>query len=195
MRVCVGPETLFAKWTVKNANPHSAVGRSRAWGSFLAGVVLFLVVGSWGGATDAVKPASEYFPIQVGDKVVRMQLAVNSHEMERGLMFRKSMKSDEGMLFVYGRPQGLGFWMRNTSLPLDIGFFDADGRLREVYPLYPFDETTVKSKSESLQFALEVNQGWFRSNRVTPGARIDFKALQQALAARGFDPAKFGLRP
>lgn len=195
MRVCVGPETLFAKCTVKNANPHSAVGRSRALGSFLAGVVLFLVVGSWGGAADAAKPSSEYFPIQVGDKVVRMQLAVNSHEMERGLMFRKSMKPDEGMLFVYGRPQGLGFWMRNTSLPLDIGFFDADGRLREVYPLYPFDETTVKSKSESLQFALEVNQGWFRSNQVTPGARIDFKALRQALTARGFDPAKFGLRP
>lgn len=174
-----------------NANSLSISLRSLllAWLS----LALFPVVGA--GAKEPAKPASEYFAIQLGDKVVRMQLAVLPQEMERGLMFRKTLKPDEGMLFVYPKPQGLGFWMRNTPLPLDIGFFDAEGRLREIYPLYPHDETTVKSKGENLQYALEVNQGWFRNEKVSPGARLDLKALSRALLERGFDPTKFGLQP
>ena len=97
-----------------NANSLSISLRSLllAWLS----LALFPVVGA--GAKEPAKPASEYFAIHLGDKVVRMQLAVLPHEMERGLMFRKTLKPDEGMLFVYPKPQGLGFWMRNTPLAL-----------------------------------------------------------------------------
>jgi len=144
---------------------------------------------------EAPKPASEYFAIAVGERTLRLQIAVSPNEMMRGLMERKSLKSDEGMIFVYPKPQVMSFWMRNTPLPLDIGFFDASGQLREHYPLHPFDETPVRSRSENLQFALEVNQGWFRENRVARGAMLDLKAVQAALKLRGFDPVKFGIMP
>ncbi len=139
------------------------------------------------------RTSADFFPIKVGEKVVRMQLAVRPGEMQRGLMERRDLGRDDGMIFVYDKPQQMSFWMRNTPTPLDIGFFNAAGVLEEVYPLYPFDENAVASRSGELQFALEMNQGWFKDNGVKPGAQLDRKALADALRERGFNARKFGL--
>lgn len=125
--------------------------------------------------------------------MVSMQLAVLRAEMEHGLMGRRDLGRDEGMLFVYLRPQQMSFWMHDTPTPLDIGFFNSRGELVEIYGMQPFDETPTNSRSGSLQFALEMNQGWFAANGVRPGAKLDLKALAAALKARDFAPRKFGL--
>lgn len=138
------------------------------------------------------KTVTDVFEIKVGGKPVRMQIAVREAEMARGLMERRDLGRDEGMLFVYARPQRMSFWMRNTPTPLDIGFFNRHGMLEEIYPLYPFDENSVQSRSTMLSLALEVNQGWFRDNGVKPGAHIDLVAVRAALKARGFEPWRFG---
>jgi uncharacterized membrane protein (UPF0127 family) len=144
---------------------------------------------------DDRKSVADYFEIRVGDKLVRMQIAVRDEEMQRGLMERRDLGPNDGMLFVYDRPQSMSFWMRNTPTPLDIGFFDRSGKLIEIYPLHPFDETGVQSRSTELLLALETNQGWFRENGIKPGAQLDLKALASALEARGFKPDRFGIRP
>lgn len=144
-------------------------------------------------ATATPKSVAEFFPIRVGDRTVRMQLAIHPSEMQRGLMERRDLGRDDGMIFLYDRPQRMSFWMRNTPTPLDIGFFRSDGTLAEIYALHPFDENTVGSHGDDLRFALEVNQGWYRANGVKPGARLDLKALAEAVRARGFDSARFGL--
>lgn len=141
----------------------------------------------------AVKTVSDYFTIKVGNRSVQMQLAVTEPEMERGLMERRDLASDEGMLFVYAQPQQMSFWMHDTPTPLDIGFFNRGGELCEIYQMQPFDESTVATRSKELQFALEMNQGWFHDNGVEAGARLDLAALAAALKARGFDPAAYGL--
>ncbi len=146
-----------------------------------------------GGPAGGAKTVMDFFPIRVGDKTVRMQLAVRSDEMQRGLMGRRDLGRDDGMIFIYDRPQQMTFWMRNTPTPLDIGFFRSDGVLAEIHALHPFDEKTVSSGGHELRFALEMNQGWYRANGVKPGATIDLKALAEALKARGFNPAKYGL--
>lgn len=138
--------------------------------------------------------AHEYFLIRIGEKPAQLQLAVTSAEMQRGLMERRSLGADEGMIFIYQKPGPMSFWMRNTPLPLDIAFFDANGVMREVYPLYPFDENVLKSRSDDVQFAVEMRQGWFRENGVRPGARLDVAMILNALQARGFNPADFGMR-
>jgi uncharacterized membrane protein (UPF0127 family) len=99
------------------------------------------------------------------------------------------------MAFIYARPTQVSFWMRNTPLPLDIGYFTAAGELIEIYPLHPHDETPVPSRSNVVQFALEMNQGWFQRNGVRPGAKLDMKALAAALRERGLDPTRVGLQP
>lgn len=143
-------------------------------------------------AATSPKGVEEYFSIKVGDKTVRMQLAVRPGEMQRGLMERRDLGADDGMIFVYDKPQQMSFWMRNTPTALDIGFFNAAGVLEEIYPLHPFDESSVTARSSALQFALEVKQGWFQQNGVKPGAQLDRKALMDALRERGFSARKFG---
>jgi hypothetical protein len=140
------------------------------------------------------KTVSDWFAVKVGGATVQLQLAIYPGEMEHGLMGRRDLGADQGMLFVYAAPTPMSFWMRNTPLPLDIGFFSRDGELLEVYPMYPFDETTIRSRSERLQFALEMNQGWYRAHGIKPGARLDLAAIRQAILARGAAPADFGLR-
>ena len=160
-------------------------------------LALFAVLTACGGSdaakTDVPKTVDDRFAIHVGDRTVQMQVAVQPAELEKGLMFRTSMGTDEGMLFVFDRPQPMGFWMRNCEIPLDIGYFDASGELKEIYPMYPHDERSVSSHSRSLQFCLEMNQGWFKQAGVKPGARLDLKAVAEAMRARGFKPEKLGL--
>ena len=147
-------------------------------------------------ATDSNPPPTQaksdsYFEIGLGERIISVQLAVSPSEMERGLMFRKSLDPNQGMLFVYRDARQRSFWMRNTSIPLDIGFFSGEGILREVYPLYPFDESTVASRGEEIQLALEMNQEWFAMNGVPTGAKIDIDSVIDALKQRGFDSDAF----
>jgi uncharacterized protein len=140
-----------------------------------------------------VQPATAYFPIKVGDRIVRMQIAATSGEMERGLMGRRELTTDEGMIFIFPKTQRASFWMRNTLVPLDIGYFTDDGVLREFYPMYPLDETAVQSKNEHIKYCLEMAQNWFAQNGVKPGAQLDLPALLAAVKARGFEPRNLGM--
>jgi len=134
-------------------------------------------------------PASHWFEMKIDKKDIRIQLVVTQEEMQRGLMHRTELSADDGMIFPYTRPRKVVFWMKNTPLPLDIGYFDSAGILREIYQLHPFDETSVPSRSSEIQFALEMNQGWFSRNKIRPGAALDLDLL----AARGFEPSDYGL--
>ncbi len=140
------------------------------------------------------KTVDDRFAIRVGERTAQMQIAVLPVELQNGLMHRQAMGTDEGMLFVFDRPQPQSFWMRNTVLPLDIGYFAADGELKEIYPMYPLDERPVPSHSRSIQFCLEMNQGWFKQAGVKPGAKLDLKAVAEALRARDLKPEAAGLR-
>ncbi len=146
-------------------------------------------------SSDIITPLGpdHYFDIAIEDKLIRLQLAVEAEELRRGLMYRKNMGQNEGMIFLYTKPQRMSFWMRNTPLPLDVGFISSDGVLQEFYPLYPYDETTVVSRSDELQYALELNQGWFQKNNINRGAKLDLEMFKKAIQLRGYEPSKFNL--
>lgn len=162
---------------------------SRRFPPLLAVFALLTACGGTDAARDAApKTVDDRFAIRIGDRTVQMQIAALPAELQKGLMFRKEMGEDEGMLFVFMTAQPQGFWMRNTILPLDIGYLDPTGELREIYPMYPHDERPVNSRSRNIQFCLEMNQGWFARSGVKPGARLDLKAVAAALKARGLRP-------
>lgn len=132
-----------------------------------------------------------YFPVQIGAQTLQLQLALTTDEQRQGLMFRKELPENHGMLFLSERPRKQGFWMKNTSLPLDIGFFDTSGRLVEVYKLFPYDESGVASRSDQILIAIETNRDWYADNNVRPGAQLDIESLKAAITKRGFSPASF----
>jgi len=122
--------------------------------------------------------------LRVGDKTITVEFAITRSEQSKGLMFREGIAEDHGMLFIYQRPQRMSYWMKNVDFPIDIGFFTADGVLREIYPLYPQDTLSRKSIRDDMLYALETRHDWFKDHKIRPGATIDLETVEQALAAR-----------
>ena len=139
---------------------------------------------------EAVLPFSAWCPIQLGGETIEVQVAHRFQEVSRGLMYRDSLEQDRGMLFYYDSPREMSFWMRNTSIALDIGFFTADGVLREIYPMYPMDERSVKSRRDDLIMAIEMNQGWYAENGIGVGTKLDLGTLKGWLLQRGVETSR-----
>lgn len=134
-----------------------------------------------------------WLPLRVGDREIEAQIAITQGEQRRGLMFRDSLGEHQGMLFVYRQPQAMSFWMANTRIHLDIGFFDAQGVLQEIHQMVAGDTQPTQSVGDQLSFALEMNRGWFAANGLRPGAQLDTALLAEALRRRGVQPRDFGL--
>ena len=132
-------------------------------------------------------------PLTIDSTTLFAEIAITPTEQQMGLMHRENLGEDNGMIFIYGQPRQMTFWMKNTLIPLDIGFFSQTGELLQVARMYPRDRDTTASDSDQVCFALEMNQGWFRSKGIKPGAQLDLGTLRQALAARGVDPKEYGL--
>lgn len=109
--------------------------------------------------------------VKIGTAELNVELAQSSEQLEHGLMFRKAMPENEGMLFIYKKEMALSFWMKNTFLPLSIGFFNAKKELIDMQDMEPMKSEiqaripTYESKGEA-QYALEVNQGWFKRHGI-----------------------------
>lgn len=112
--------------------------------------------------------------IILGQKQLEVEMAESSAQISRGLMFRQNLPKNHGMLFVFRDEQIRYFWMKNTFIPLSIGFFDSDRRLLEWFDMEPVksemqtDVPTYQSQAAA-QYALEVNQGWFEENDIKIG--------------------------
>jgi uncharacterized membrane protein (UPF0127 family) len=124
------------------------------------------------------------WPQRLGSVDFEAVVLVQPSEMAVGLMHRTSMPENEGALFVYDTPGRKSFWMKNTHLPLDIGFFTTDGVLREIHELHPNDLTPVPSRRDDILIALEMNRGWFARHELVPGTALDLTLLRQALQKR-----------
>ena len=103
---------------------------------------------------------------------VTAEIAATPGERATGLMNRFSLRPDNGMLFIFERPEPLSFWMKNTFIPLSIAFLDTDGRILNIEDMAPQTETTHWSKGPAL-YALEMRKGWFMERGVKPGDRVD----------------------
>ena len=101
-----------------------------------------------------------------------VELANNNEERQRGLMFRKEMELSNGMLFIYDRPQSVSFWMKNTSIPLDIIFADETGIITKIFEnARPFSETSMFG-GHDVKYVLEINAGLTKSLGIRTGSFI-----------------------
>jgi uncharacterized membrane protein (UPF0127 family) len=87
-------------------------------------------------------------------------------------MGRKELAEGQGMLFVFSRPQPMGFWMKDTLIPLSIAYLNAEGIIREIHDMAPLTENPVPSVFRDLVYALEVPQGWFAKNGILAGDKV-----------------------
>ena len=100
------------------------------------------------------------------------QLATTERQREIGLMFRKEMPQQEGMLFVFEIPGVQCFWMRNTILPLTAAFVADDGTIVNLADMKPMTEDSHCS-AKPVRYVLEMNQGWFAKRGIKAGAKLN----------------------
>ncbi len=103
------------------------------------------------------------------------RIARTSEQVTTGLMNRESLPADQGMLFIFDPPSNIGFWMRNTLIPLDIAYLADDGRIREIRQGQPLDETILRPQLP-YSYVLEVNAGWFESHGLGVGDHVQIPA-------------------
>jgi uncharacterized protein len=122
-------------------------------------------------AQDAAQPRLPTVPLTAGMHVIQAEVAQTPQQQQIGMMHRRTMGANEGMLFVYAQPNRLCFWMRNTLIPLTIAFIADDGRIVHLADMKPLDESSHCS-TEPVRYALEMNQGWFSKKGIRKGDRL-----------------------
>jgi uncharacterized membrane protein (UPF0127 family) len=139
-------------------------------------LVALLAGGLVAGDPAAAKPPARLETLEIvtgkGRARFQVEIAATPAEQKRGLMFRKALAPDRGMLFTYAKPQPAAFWMKNTLIPLDIIYIAPNGRVLSIARnARPHDETPIASGGMILG-VLEIAGGRAAQLGVLPGDRV-----------------------
>ena len=109
--------------------------------------------------------------LNAGMHLMQVQLAQNFEQRQMGLMWRKEMPQNEGMLFIFEQASVQCFWMRNTLIPLTAAFVADDGTIVNLTDMKPMsDESHCSTKP--VRLVLEMNQGWFAKRNIQAGYKL-----------------------
>jgi uncharacterized membrane protein (UPF0127 family) len=135
-----------------------------------------LMLGVSAGANAWAAPGSKLETVEIvtlrGRQRFQVEIAATRAQQERGLMFRKSLAPDHGMLFTYAKPQRVAYWMKNTLIPLDIIYIAPNGKILSIARnARPHDETPLASGGLVLG-VLELAGGRAAQLGILPGDRV-----------------------
>jgi len=134
----------------------------------LPGILLLIMTTS---VTGCRGNSLETAVLDVAGNPLTVEIADTEESRREGLMNRRRMPENHGMLFVFEYESQVSFWMKNTKIPLSIAFIAADGTIRQIENMEPESLSSVVSRRNVL-YALEVNRGWFEAGGVKEGDKI-----------------------
>lgn len=115
--------------------------------------------------------------ISAGMHLIDVQIAQTPEQRQIGLMMRRDMPQQEGMIFVFEQASRQCFWMKNTLLPLTAAFVADDGRIVNMADMKPQTEEAHCS-DEPVRYVLEMNKGWFAKKGIKPGSKLGGSLFQ-----------------
>jgi uncharacterized membrane protein (UPF0127 family) len=152
--------------------------------SAAAVLCLCFSVPTWGNgpklhsSPEVVRPNFEKRELLVADRKIVVEIADSDEKRSHGLMFVSQLPADQGMLFVFEDERIRSFWMKNTLIPLSIAYINKNMEIIEILDMQPAPLVATRPKSYSStkksMYALEMNIGWFKKNKIWPGVRITF---------------------
>jgi uncharacterized membrane protein (UPF0127 family) len=119
--------------------------------------------------------------LNVAEHRITAEVASTEADRSRGLMYRRMLPENRGMLFVFRETARHAMWMMNTYVPLSVAFIDASGTIINIEDMAPHTETP-HGAARPAKYALEMNRGWFEKRRIAAGTRIE--GLERAPPAR-----------
>jgi uncharacterized protein len=133
--------------------------------SLLAGAVLLL----W---SASVSSGLTEVQLTVGGHALTAEVAATDSQRSTGLMHRRMLPENRGMLFVFPDVAMHGMWMMNTYVPLSVAFLDRDGTIINIADMQPQTQTTHMA-ARPAKYALEANRGWFAKRGIKPGTKVE----------------------
>ncbi len=109
--------------------------------------------------------------LRAGMHLIRAEVAADYSTRGRGLMFRKSLAPNGGMLFIFDAADVHCMWMKNTYIPLSVAFLDAQGAIINIADMQPHSEQSHCAARPAV-YALEMTRGWFAERGVKPGLKL-----------------------
>ena len=131
----------------------------------------FLLAWLAGAAALAQQPPLPATDLTIGMHRIRAEVANDMGSRMQGMMFRKTMAQNEGMVFVFEENAPHCMWMKNTLLPLSVAFVDEAGVIINIAEMQPQSEQT-HCAAKPARFALEMNKGWFAQRGIKAGAKL-----------------------
>ena len=109
--------------------------------------------------------------VKVAGHELKVEVADTDPQREQGLMYRKQLGRNDGMLFIFDEPAYQAMWMKNTLIPLSVAFLDRNGEILNILDMEPQTLDTHMSAGPAT-YAIETNKGWFAANKVKPGDKV-----------------------
>jgi len=143
---------------------------------FLAIIFVFLVTVTVGASLSELS----VIPLKISGYTISAEVAHTQLSRSQGLMYRESLKENNGMLFVFPKIGSYSMWMKNTYIPLSVAFINEHGVILNIADMLPQTKTAHDS-SGMAKYALEMNMGWFSARKIEAGAQVI--GLEKAPAA------------
>ena len=120
----------------------------------------------------SVQAAMPLVELNIGKHALTAEVAANDPDRMQGLMHRRMLPENRGMLFVFPNIAQHGMWMMNTYIPLSVAFIDDKGVIINIEDMQPHTRDAHNAK-QPVRYALEMNLGWFRKRGIGPGAKLE----------------------
>ena len=137
--------------------------------ALLASLTLAAALGA--GAARAQQPPLPAIDLTAGMHRIRAEVAADMGSRMQGLMYRRSMGPNAGMVFLFEESAGHCMWMKNTYLPLSVAFVDEQGTIINIEDMQPQTEDSHCAKRPA-RYALEMNKGWFAQRGIKAGTKL-----------------------
>lgn len=141
---------------------------------FLSVILLFLL-------SVSVSAEMPTVHLKISGHTLSAEVAYTHKNRTRGLMYRKSVDKNRGMLFVFPETSHHSMWMVNTNIPLSIAFLDESGTILNIVDMLPRTKTK-HSAASAAKYALEMNLGWFKAREIETGQQVT--GLEKAPSAK-----------
>ena len=109
--------------------------------------------------------------VKVASHPLKVEVAADEAQRMQGLMFRKQLGREEGMLFIFEEPAYHSMWMKNTLIPLSVAFVDKDGVILNILDMEPQTLDSHMAAGPAV-YAIETNKGWFAAKKVKAGDKV-----------------------
>jgi uncharacterized membrane protein (UPF0127 family) len=117
------------------------------------------------------QPQAAVAQLNAGMHLIRAEVVSDYATRGQGLMHRKSLAQNAGMLFIFDEASVHCMWMKNTLIPLSVAFIDDTGAIVNIADMEPHSETS-HCAGQPVRYALEMNRGWFAARGIKPGSRL-----------------------